>query len=262
MAAQAVETTKESASAATRTDSGRPDLPFYNGLPRRIEPIGWAAILSACVLAVVQLMWLPVPAGVLGAQWIPMLMFPVLPLLALAWAAPGGWTALFRRIRVRDVFAMIGFAALNLAVVTPLALALHPLIGAEANPAVSALTDMSVLERVQFFAASIPQLIGEELVTILPMLALMAYLTHLGWKRRPVLAIAWIASALLFAALHLPTYGWNVLQCLVLIGVARLVLTLAYVVTRNLGVSAGAHIVNDWVTFAAPLLIGGAALVA
>lgn len=39
------------------------------------------------------------------------------------------------------------------------------------------------------------------------------------------------------------------MQCFLVIGSARLVLTLAYVVSRNLWVSAAAHIANDWSLF-------------
>ena len=39
------------------------------------------------------------------------------------------------------------------------------------------------------------------------------------------------------------------MSVLVLIGIARLVLTLAYVLTKNIWVSAGAHILNDWAIF-------------
>jgi membrane protease YdiL (CAAX protease family) len=47
-------------------------------------------------------------------------------------------------------------------------------------------------------------------------------------------------------------------QCLVVIGSARLVLTWAYVSTKNIWVSTGAHIINDWTligmtVFVAPL---------
>lgn len=108
-----------------------------------------------------------------------------------------------------------------------------------------------------------PQLIGEELITILPFLALLALATSvLGWSRRTTVLIGWVGSALLFAALHLPTYDWNILQCLVLIGLSRLVLTLAYFVTKNLWVSSGAHILNDWIMLGLPLVVlGGAAAV-
>jgi len=50
----------------------------------------------------------------------------------------------------------------------------------------------------------------------------------------------------MFGALHLPTYDWNFAQCFIIIGTARLVLSLAYIKTKNLWVSAGAHILNDW----------------
>ena len=67
-----------------------------------------------------------------------------------------------------------------------------------------------------------------------------------------------VVSTLWFAALHLPTYDWNVLQCLGIIGTARIVLTLSYLVTRNLWVSVGAHIINDWTLFLGAYAIGHA----
>jgi membrane protease YdiL (CAAX protease family) len=59
----------------------------------------------------------------------------------------------------------------------------------------------------------------------------------------------------MFGALHLPTYGWNWIQCLVIIGGARLVLTLPYIMTRNIWVSTGAHIINDWTLMGSVLLL-------
>lgn len=66
--------------------------------------------------------------------------------------------------------------------------------------------------------------------------------------------VAWLASAVPFALVHLPTYNWNWVQCLVVIGGARLVLSLAYLATRNLWVSTGAHVLNDWVLFGVGVL--------
>lgn len=57
--------------------------------------------------------------------------------------------------------------------------------------------------------------------------------------------IAWLATAIWFGAAHLPTYGWNSAQAFLTIGVARLVLTLAYLRTKNIAVSTSAHIIND-----------------
>lgn len=58
-----------------------------------------------------------------------------------------------------------------------------------------------------------------------------------------------MSSSLLFAAAHLPTYDWHWVQSFGVIGTARVVLTLAYIWTRNLWVSTGAHVINDWSEF-------------
>lgn len=70
---------------------------------------------------------------------------------------------------------------------------------------------------------------------------------------------AWLITAGVFGLIHFPTYNWNVLQCIMVIGSARLVLTLPWIMTKNIWVSTGAHIVNDWLLFLMSLL--GASLV-
>lgn len=96
------------------------------------------------------------------------------------------------------------------------------------------------------------------MLTILPLLAVLwLCVRKFNLSRRVGLIIAVILSTLAFAAVHLPTYDWNLLQCFGGIGTARLVLTAAFLITRNLWVSAGAHIVNDWTEFLAPTLLGG-----
>jgi membrane protease YdiL (CAAX protease family) len=72
--------------------------------------------------------------------------------------------------------------------------------------------------------------------------------------RKAGVIVAWLVSALIFGLLHLPTYDWNVIQCVVIIGSARLVLTLPWIMTKNLWVSTGAHILNDWLLFSMVLL--------
>lgn len=54
--------------------------------------------------------------------------------------------------------------------------------------------------------------------------------------------------ALLFGASHLPTYDWNMVHAFAVIGSARLML-LPYMMTKNIWVSTGAHILNDWTLF-------------
>jgi hypothetical protein len=56
---------------------------------------------------------------------------------------------------------------------------------------------------------------------------------------------AFVPAILLFGQAHLPTYNWNLVQCIAIIGSARPVLTLPWIMTKNLWVSTGAHVLND-----------------
>ena len=102
------------------------------------------------------------------------------------------------------------------------------------------------------FARTVPQLIGEELLTMLPFLATLSFVhMKVGLPRRTAVLWAGAVSTLLFSAAHLPTYDWNVAQCFFVIGAARVALTLAYVKTKNLWVPVGAHVLMDWTALGA-----------
>lgn len=57
--------------------------------------------------------------------------------------------------------------------------------------------------------------------------------------------LAWTISSAIFGLIHLPTFDCNVAQCLVFIGSARLILSLAYIKTKNIWDSTSARIIND-----------------
>lgn len=152
---------------------------------------------------------------------------------------------------------MVGFFVLNLAVSGIVALMVMALFGANANRATEGLAQAGALEVIVFYVGTGIQLMGEEVFTMLPFLAIM-YFFHKKGKvsRKSAIIWAWVLTAIWFAAAHLPTYGWNVAQALLVIGSARLVLTLAYIRTKNLWVSYGAHLLNDWVIFTFTLIVG------
>ncbi len=234
----------------------RGDFPFYDGQPLALGAGRWCVLLLAAALGFAAL-YLPMPVawGAWGAM-VPAILFPLIPLLALRAVAGHRWQVLFQRVGLRDLGLAVGVALLNIAVTVAVAMLVTRLFGeGVSNPVFKALDGMGAGERVAFAARTIPQLVGEEIITALPFLAMLTWLSGpLGLRRRKAIVGAWLVSALIFGALHLPTYGWNVAQCLLVIGSARLVLSLAYLRTKNLSVSAIAHIVNDW------LLIGGAVL--
>ena len=235
-----------------RTD----DFPFYNGAPARLAAWQWCLVLAGTALGFAVLI-LPIPwFKERWGQFIPATLFVLLPLAALAVATPRYWKALFHHIGWRDVGVMVLIALLNLVISFAVGFLVMTLHGAESNPVFKSIATQSAVDRQLFFLKTIPQLLGEELITMLPLLALMTlFHSHIGLSRRSAIVLAWLLSALLFGALHLPTYGWNFVQCFAVIGSARLVLSLAYLWTKNLWVSAGAHILNDWALFGLALLL-------
>ncbi|OAD84192.1 hypothetical protein ATN89_10420 [Comamonas thiooxydans] len=237
------------------TRSSRSDFPFYNGKPVALSARDWLLVLLGVALGFTALL-LPVTDP--ATRLIPALLFPLVPLLALrAVAGPGCWRALFKPVRLGDLGLALGVALLNIVVSFTIGWLATQLLSTSANPAMQLLSHQSAADRGLFLLGTIPQLLGEEVLTMLPLLALLAWFhNRAGLSRRKSLVLAWLLSALPFALVHLPTYQWNLLQCLLVIGSARMVLTLAYLRSKNLAVSALAHIINDW------LLFGSAALLA
>lgn len=226
----------------------RTDLPFYNGQPVEIGGRGWLIVLAATAIAFAALIALPLPGFPLN--FIPAILFVGLPLGALALVVGPHWTALFHRYGIKQFGQSLGFGVLTMAISGAAGFLLNLIAPMTANPSVAALTTLGLTDLLQFLARTFIQLIGEELTTILPLLAVLwLCVSRFGMSKRTGIIIAVIVSTLWFSALHLQTYNWNILQCLGIIGTARIVLTISFLVTRNLWVSAGAHIINDWSEF-------------
>lgn len=226
----------------------RPDFPFYDGRPVGLGGRAWLALLAALALAFAVLELLPMRG--FPQKLILALLFAAIPLAALRIVAGPHWTALFRRVGLRQIGQMVLFGLLTLGASLVAALTLSRIFTFSHNPVSEAMGDLTGGGLVAVLIPTIPQLIGEELLGILPFLAVLwLCVTHLHLPRRSGIAAALIVSALIFGAAHLPTYDWHWGQTLLGIGTARVFLTLAYIATRNLWVSAGAHILNDWTGF-------------
>lgn len=236
--------------------STKADLPYYNGQPADISPVGWLAMVASVVVAFFLLISLPFASFPLNL--LPAVLYTALPLVTLAWASGGQQATLFGRVGITDVALAVGFGLLTIIASFAVGLILLQVVAMQANPAAGALADVGPFEIGVFILRTAIQLVGEELMTILPLLAVLWLCVHkFNLSRRVGLVIAVIVSTAAFAAAHLPTYNWNLVQCFGGIGAARLVLTAAFLVTRKLWVSAGAHIVNDWTEFLLPLLVHG-----
>lgn len=188
---------------------------------------------------------------------IPALLLAAIPLIMLALITGRHWIALFRPVGVRAIGATVLTAVVTMLASLAVALIVKSYAVTAPNPLVATMAGMSPAEYVLRLVPTLPQLLGEEILTILPFLALLWLFTqrlHLGLG--PATFIALLGSSAIFAAAHLSTYDWNYAQCFGVIGASRIVLTLSYIWTRNLWVSTGAHIMSDWVEFTAVWGVG------
>lgn len=233
------------------------DFPYYRGRPAEISPGGWWIVMLAVAVGFAILIHPPPFLRGFGGFLATILYF-ALPLAALAYVAGNAWTAIFRPLRGRDFLLMIGFAILNIVVALIVGSIMINLMETTANEAAAGAGALEGGEVWLFFARTGLQLFGEEVMSILPFLAILTWLVAgRGMGRKTAIIVATLAVAVIFAAAHLPTYGWNVAQALMGVGVARIVLLLPYIMTKNIWVSTGAHILNDWMMFGVSILSAG-----
>ena len=232
------------------------EFPYHQGNPPPLTLRGWLLVMAGVAAGFIALT-LPLPiADTPLSGWLRVAAFVVLPLVGLALAAPGRWRCLFRPVGGREVRLMFGFALANLVVSMLVGVVIKTFGTTIGNASLTEALQLEGGRLLNFFVKVAPQLLGEELLTILPFLGLLAFCQdRLGWSRQASVWVAWLVSAVAFGLLHLPTYDWNLVQCLVVIGSARLMLTWAYVWTKNLWVSTGAHLLNDWALIAMTLVL-------
>jgi membrane protease YdiL (CAAX protease family) len=230
-----------------------PDFPFYREQPVPVGGRGWFVVMASLAVALAVITaW---PLRYFPLKMVPALLFVAIPLVALRLVVGPYWKSLFRPVGVREVGLMVLFAALTLAGSLCAALVLERFFELHHNPVSDAVGLMKPADLALLLIPTVFQLVGEELLGILPFLAVLWFcVTRLRLSRRVGIVIGLIVSGLVFGAAHLPTYDWHWAQALIGIGTARVLLTLGYIVTRNLWVSAGAHILNDWTGF---LVIAG-----
>lgn len=231
------------------------DFPYYTGHPVALSALQWVAVVLAVGVGFAALIATqPIfPTGLAG--FIPAILYVAVPLGMLALVAGGHRTALFRRIRRIDLLWILVFFLLNAVVTLAVGFFVVHFFATSVNPAGDILVSATATERVLFFFKSAIQLLGEEIFTILPFLALMTlFVSYFGLSRTPAIILAALCVSTIFALIHLPTYQWHYAQAIIGLVPVRLVLLMPYIITKNIWVSTGVHIVNDWVIFGLPIL--------
>jgi predicted permease len=175
------------------------DFPYYNRQPVEMTGMQWTLVMIATAVGFLVLVFgLSIFRGV-AAGFIPVVCYVALPLVTLALSTHGHWTGLFRKVRGRDVLLMFLFMLLNLVVTFGVGFVMTRLIETTRNAAVSGLASQSLADIVLFYLRAVAQLFGEELMTILPFLALMhLFAARMKTGRVTAIVLAWLLTGVLF----------------------------------------------------------------
>lgn len=231
----------------------RRDFPYYAGQPVSLGMGAWTLLLLSVLASYALVSWVPLFS--IFDLFLSRLLFAGIPFAILVGLVGRDCQALFGRFGLREAAVCIGAGLLAVVASIAAALVVGEFAPLSPNPVSEFLATQPPREFVQLLLILLPQLLGEELLTMLPFLAILQLTaSHWGWRRRSSIALALLGSTLLFSAGHLPTYDWNWAQCFGVIGAARVVWTLAYIATRSLWVSIGAHILTDGVAIILALL--------
>jgi len=242
-----------------------PDYPYYRGEPVELSLLDWLIVLVATALGFAALTnALPglidmVPISVY--TFLAAIAFGAIPLAALYWRSKGHIGGLFNGWKWSYLGWGIAFGILNLIFTLGFGSLANALLDLATNERIAGITLSAPPQGyLYFYSKTGVQLFGEEVLTIIPFLFLLWLgVTRLGWSRKASVILAYLGSAVIFGAAHLPTYDWNVPQALLLIGPIRLVLTLAYMKTKSIWTCSIAHILNDWTLFTASIVLGSIA---
>lgn len=227
------------------------DFPYYNG-----QPAGFT-VVKAFILTIISAMSVILYIYLLSTPVSPVILsftILVIPLCSLMIVVRSGWTKLYKKLCFTDIFIIIGtFIVIKISSTLVgylfiISGVIHQ--GSGTNPIVNIIQSNSNLNNILLLFNTFVQLCGEEVITIIPFLCIMFIcVKKYNMSRKSATILAWIVSAIIFGALHLSTYNWNVIQAVVGIGITRLLLTYPYIKTKNLWVSSFVHILNDWSIF-------------
>ncbi|WP_229062601.1 CPBP family intramembrane glutamic endopeptidase [Peptoniphilus harei] len=150
---------------------------------------------------------------------------------------------IFLPLKMKDLlYILLGLGFSFVAVVfASIAMAQMGIQGSE-NPIFDVLTDENIK---RFIVSTMIQFIAEEIIFIIPFLFVINKLRTKNEKLKTLAAI--LVSSVIFGAMHLTTYNFNILQAVLVISIIRTGLSMSYVLSKNLTVTYLVHMIYDWV---------------
>jgi membrane protease YdiL (CAAX protease family) len=175
---------------------------------------------------------------------LPGIIYLLLNIAGLEWASKDNWKLLFKKVTWKDVWLALGAAIVAIV----LALILGAILGTSGHANPSASMDHDLLGFLVNQFETIFQLMGEEFLAIVPFLAFVSLGKYLKWNQTLITVLAVILSSILFGMAHAWAYG-GLLAGIQATFVARIILTLTFVKTKNIWVSYFTHYLYDFSIF-------------
>lgn len=149
---------------------------------------------------------------------------------------------IFLPIKMKDlVYIIIGLGFSIVSVVISSIVVTNLGIEGSTNPIFDVLTPDNFK---RFFISTTIQFIAEEIIFIIPFLFVINKMKTENNIIKTTFAI--ILSSVIFGAMHLSTYDFNLLQAVLIISIIRTGLSMSYVLSKNLSVTYIIHIIYDW----------------
>lgn len=149
---------------------------------------------------------------------------------------------IFLPIKAKDLlYIIIGLGFSLIAIVISSILVQKLGIDGSKNPIFDVLTEDNFKS---FFLSTLIQFIAEEIIFIIPFLFVINKVKIENNIVKTILAI--LVSSIIFGAMHLSTYDFNILQAVLIISIIRTGLSMSYVISKNLSVTYIIHIIYDW----------------
>lgn len=214
----------------------------FNVPAPNISATRWLVILLLQIAATAVLF-------LVGNRLISVFVFTFVPLAALLALGRDMLKGSVRLPRFSHVLLGVGLGLAALLVSAGVAILVQNVGGTTANPITDILASGSLAQNLVTLFLSLIQLFGEELLTFVVFMLVLQICSRFMKAGTAPTVVAWVVSSIVFALVHLPTYGYNVLQVLLVIGTARMVLSLGFLLTNNLIVSYISHIIDDNIIF-------------
>ena len=227
---------------STKEKKAELDFPFYNDPKIKVFDIVILA-LAPILFTIYTFLPISIPWG-LGP-----FVFTFTHLAAFLYVARGKISLLIRKPSFKEIVRVLVTLFLQYLFAIFIALFIKLVFGitSNANPI------LEIEMGVKFWLLVIVQLFGEELYKILLFLVALIIMNKLTKNRKLSIVVATIFSLISFGLLHMTTYG-NIVQVILLQGVASIFCLYNYLKTKNILTSYLQHFLFDAIPFILAML--------